>query len=82
MYRVLAKIKHPQAKNKVLLEGVFLPKEKTAEAKVIKEQCEGFIRAKVKCDEQDRSQLQIHITFKKINHDFFIVEDEGKVVIP
>jgi len=77
MYKVFVKISHPQAKNKVLVEGMFVPKTDTTDGEKIRTQCADFIRKNIICDEQDRAPATITVTYKKLECSFILVEDKG-----
>lgn len=78
MYKVIVKISHPLAKNKVLVDGVFVPKSNDAvDGETIRRQCADFIRKNMTCDEQDRKEAIITVTYKKLATSFILVEDKG-----
>lgn len=74
-YRVKAVFEYPGAQ-KALLEGMFVPKNECAPAK-IKEQCANFLRKEVKFDKElDPSKMKITITYTTIDCDFVVCEDK------
>ena len=77
MYKVFIKISHPHAKNKVLVEGMFVPKKDTTDGAIIRTQCADFIRKNIVCDEQDRAEATIDVAYKKLKTSFILVEDKG-----
>lgn len=74
-YRVKAVFEYPGAQ-KALLEGMFIPENECAPAK-IKEQCANFLRKEVKFDKElDPSKMKITITYTTIDCDFVVCEDK------
>jgi hypothetical protein len=74
-YRVKAVYEYPGAE-KILMEGMFLPKGKESTPAEIKRQCADFLRANVKFhwdDEVDPSGLKLTLTYTAISSDFVVV---------
>lgn len=76
-YRVRV-ILHPAGYQKVCLEGMYLPKNKTADTKKLKQECLDYITKQIKWDKLgvSRDNCKMELTYKAIDNDFIVVEDK------
>lgn len=68
----------PEGYNKVILEGMFVPKGYTCNANKIKKQCWEYLNANIafKAKGIDPDKVEKEITVKAIQVDFMVVEDK------
>lgn len=75
-YRAKAVFEYPGAQ-KVLMEGMFIPKGKECAPAKIKEQCADYLRKRVKWDKElDQSKLKVTVSYTTIDCDFVVCEDK------
>lgn len=75
-YRAKAVFEYPGAQ-KVLMEGMFIPKGKECAPAKIKEQCADNLRKQVKWDKGlDQSKLKVTVSYTTIDCDFVVCEDK------
>jgi hypothetical protein len=75
MYQVTATIKIPGQTLKGKLEGIFIPKNETAERKVIVEKCTEAVKNRLS-SKVERDSVEIKISYKKLPGDFWASEDK------
>lgn len=68
----------PEGYNKIILEGMFVPKGFTCNANKIKKQCWEYLSANIgfKKNGIDPDKVEKEITIKAIPADFMVVEDK------
>lgn len=75
-YRTKAVIEYPGIQ-KILFEGMFIPKADESSPAKIKEHCTDFLRKQIKWKgDIDPTKLKITITYTTINCDFVVCEDK------
>lgn len=76
-YRVRV-ILQPKDYQKVCLEGMYLPKNETADAKKLKQECLDYISKQIKWDKlgTTRDNCKMELTYKALDNDFIVVEDK------
>ncbi|MDR2130998.1 MAG: hypothetical protein LBP56_07540 [Odoribacteraceae bacterium] len=81
-YRVKVVVRLPKGAggDKVLLEGLYLPKGRAVDAGKLKRECSDLIRGSISCnDEVIRDMCEIDVTYKAIENDFVVVEGKPAV---
>lgn len=75
-YRAKAVFEYPGAQ-KILVEGMFVPKQRESTPAKIKEQCSAYLRKQVKWGEDiDPSKIKITVSYTTIDCDFVVCEDK------
>jgi hypothetical protein len=75
MYLVTATLKVPGQVLKGKLEGIFIPKNETADRNVIVEKCTEAIKKRLKPG-VEKETVEIKISYKKLPGDFWASEDK------
>lgn len=75
-YKVKAVFEYPGS-NKLLLEGIFIPKNEKCNPDKIKEQCKEYLIKQVKWGEGiDPEKIKIKISYTTMKPDFVVCEDK------
>ncbi len=75
-YRIKAVFEYPGS-NKILMDGMFVPKKGTCEPAKIKQQCQDFLLKQIKWSEDiDQSKLKITTSYTTIDCEFVVCEDK------
>lgn len=75
-YRAKAVFEYPGAQ-KILMEGMYIPKRGESAPAKIKEQCGDYLRKQIKWGEDiDPSKLKITVSYTTIDCDFVVCEDK------